>query len=65
MSQFFDHEAEVSEGSEDDEVREEIRRHKKTSRRIADSDEEEDDDDEDDDEDGKCKQTKTKTADFC
>ena len=46
MSEFFDHEAEVSEGSEDEEVREDIRRHKKSKslKRDEDSDEEEDDD---------------------
>lgn len=44
MSHFFDQEAEVSEGSEDDEVREEIRRHNKSSNRRIDSDEEEDED---------------------
>nr|XP_027201261.1 transcription elongation factor SPT6-like [Dermatophagoides pteronyssinus] len=52
MADFFDREAVSSEGSEDDEVREEIRRHKKLKKVHAgggsdeDSEEEEEDDDE-------------------
>lgn len=46
MSDFFDHEAVVSEGSEDEEVREEVLKHKKTKiKRSLDSDDEEEDDD--------------------
>lgn len=48
MSDFFDNEAEVSEGSEDEEVRDEIRKHKKfknVKREDSDEEEEEDDDD--------------------
>ena len=46
MSEFFDHEAVVSEGSEDEEVRDEIKKHKKSKslKMDEDSDEEEDDD---------------------
>ena len=47
MSEFFDQEALVSEGSEDEEVRDEIRKHKKIHKKRSsdDSDEEEEDDD--------------------
>jgi len=47
MSEFFDREAEVSEGSEDEEVRDEIKKHKKLKnlKREVDSDEEEEEDD--------------------
>lgn len=47
MSDFFDNEAEVSEGSEDEEVRDEIRKHKKFKTKREDSDEEEEEDDDD------------------
>ena len=50
MSEFFDHEAEVSEGSEDEEVREDIRMNKKRNKKnrqvdISDDSSEEEEDD--------------------